>query len=513
MPIPRVAIVGRPNVGKSSLLNMLVGDRVSIVDDAPGVTRDRVDAVVDLPHSDGRPDRPIELTDTGGFGVYVAEGERFDDAGKDLTSLTDDIEQQIAAGVSGADLILFAIDTQAGITPQDEEIARMLREQKLGSRQRENELVPVRVVATKCDGPKWETHALEFSALGFDEPLMCSAKNNYMRRELSDRLYDLLPDWADDPHEEPEVDLKVAIIGKRNAGKSTLVNALAGEERVIVSEIAGTTRDSIDVKVETEDGKSVLVIDTAGLRRKRSFSGPVEWYAFDRAKRAIDRADAILMLIDATTETSQVDEQLAMLVQKSFKPVVLVVNKWDLVEGRKNRYGNALGPGDFVEYLRKELKGLKFAPISVISAKENLNLGPTLQLAHEMYEQGAARVGTGELNRVVRAIIEEHPPPGKAGKRPKLYYASQVSYSPPTLVLIVNHPDLFSVSYERYLMNQFRERLPFEEVPIKLVIRARRRDEQKKVERLVEAGDAERHAFDRELLAELPDDPDEYFSE
>ncbi|MEM9064902.1 MAG: ribosome biogenesis GTPase Der [Planctomycetota bacterium] len=523
MPVPRIAIVGRPNVGKSSLLNMLAGDRVAIVEGTPGVTRDRVSTLVDLedPKRQGET-RTVELTDTGGFGVYVAEGERYNEVGEDLASLTKDIEQQIADGVSTADLILFAIDTQAGITPQDEAIAKMLREQKLGNRERDGKIVPVYIVATKVDGPKWENHAYEFSALGFDEPLMCSAKNNYLRRDMSDRLYKLLPEPTDD-ETPPDVDLKLAVIGKRNAGKSTLVNALAGSRRVIVSEIAGTTRDSVDVHATIpatkvggtkEDGdKSVMVIDTAGLRRKKSFQGPIEWYAYDRAQRAIERADAVLLLIDASEKISQVDEQLAMLVQKSFKPVVVVVNKWDLVKDRHNRHGKPIGPGDYVEYLNKELKGLSFAPVAIISALDGTNLFDTIGLAFEMHGQSSERMGTGKLNRVVREIIENRGPSSRLGTMAKIYYVSQVATNPPTIVLVVNEPDLFTPNYQRYIMNRFRERLPFEEVPIKLVIRARTRRDEDKIRAAEQGTDEERYAFDRELLDELPDDPEAYFED
>ena len=244
------------------------------------------------------PVKQLEITDTGGYGVYVAEDGRYNDVGEDLHTLTDDIESQIAEAIRAADLILFAVDCQTGITPRDEEIAQLLREQKLGAHDRH---VPVRVVATKCDGPKWEAHAFELAALGFDEPLAVSAKSNYFRRDFIDELYEALPEPDETP--EPEADIRIAIIGKRNAGKSTLVNTIAGEKRVIVSEIAGTTRDAVDVKVE-KNGKSILLIDTAGHRKKKSYQDQIEWYAFDRAKTAIDRADVILHLIDAESEIS-----------------------------------------------------------------------------------------------------------------------------------------------------------------------------------------------------------------
>lgn len=477
MPVPRIAIIGRPNVGKSSLLNMLAGDKVSIVDDTPGVTRDRVSVLVDLPsHHEGEPDRTVELTDTGGFGVYVAEGERFDDVGADLSTLSKDIERQIGQAISSADVILFCIDAQAGITPLDEHIARLLREQRLGSRQREGHVVPVHVVATKTDGPKWEAHAFEVAALGFGDPILCSARTNYLRREMREKLFDLLPPAEQGDNDEVLVDLKIAIVGKRNAGKSSLVNALAGEPRVIVSEIAGTTRDAIDVRIQSGD-KSVMLIDTAGLRRKKSFSGPIEWYAFDRAKRAIDRADVVFLLIDATEPISQVDQQMAMLIQKSYKPCVIVVNKWDLVAGHKNDKGREINTADYHIYLEKELRGLDFAPIAVISTHTGLNLKAPIKIAFNLFEQAGQRVPTGQLNRLLESILTQRGPSSKLGTIARVFYAAQVRTHPPTIAMVVNHPQLFNSNYRRYMLGRFRAALPFEEVPIRILVRGRKRSD------------------------------------
>lgn len=479
MALPRVVIVGRPNVGKSSLLNMIAGDKISIVHDSAGTTRDRVSAVVDLqPPFKGQKVKGIELIDTGGFGAYVAEGERFNEIGVDLTKLSPEIEGQIGKAVSSADVILFCVDAQAGITPLDWEIARRLREHRLGDRRRaDGSEIPIQVVATKVDGPKWEAHAYELAALGFGEPLMCSAKNNYFRREMIDALYDMIQEpEADKGGGGARADLAIAIIGKRNAGKSSLINALAGEERVIVSEIAGTTRDAIDVRLEWNK-KSVLLIDTAGLRRKKSFANQIEWWAFDRAKRSIDRAEVVLLLIDATEPTSQVDEQLAMLCQKSYKPCIIVVNKWDLVEGKVGNNGKAITTGTYEAYLRRELKGVDYAPIAFVSAVTGKNIKATIDLGHDLAEQSRGRVGTGVLNRLVRRILERHNPPSKLGTFAKCYYVAQVAVSPPTIVMIVNRPGLFTPNYCRFLINRFREELPFPEVPIRLIIRERQQVE------------------------------------
>lgn len=498
--MPRLAIVGRPNVGKSSLLNMLAARKVSIVDDTPGTTRDRVSTVIELedPDARGEPIR-VELTDTGGYGVYTVEGRRIDDAGKDLAALTGDIERQIGLAVASADLILFVVDSQAGLTAQDWEVAKLLREGGLGEKRarrgEEHESGgKVVVVANKCDGPRWESHAMEAAALGFGEPLVVGAKNNYCRREFSDALHARASELiararkaagkkagAD---EVARAEMLLAIVGKRNAGKSTLVNTLAGEERVIVSEIAGTTRDAVDVRFEI-DGRAMVAIDTAGLRKKKSFQDRIEWWAFDRCQRAVERADVCLLMIDATEPVSQVDQQLGHLIGELHKPVVIVVNKWDLAEGRPqagvkpDKHGRVpvVTSGRYEEYLRKELAGLTFAPIALISAKSGTNIRETIALAFEMFEQSRLRVGTGKLNRLVREIVRTQGPSSKLGSFAKVLYVSQVSVAPPTIVCVVNKPRLFTPNYQRFLMNRFREELPYGEVPIRLVIRERQRDE------------------------------------
>ena len=525
MPIPRIAIVGRPNVGKSSLLNLIAQERIAIVDPTPGVTRDRISTIVSLPHPDmNGPEREAEIVDTGGYGVYVADGKRYNEIGADLASLTGDIERQIAEAVTNADLILFAVDAQAGITAQDQAIAQMLREQKLGKRDHDGHETPIQVVATKVDDSRWEPHAYELSALGFGVPLMVSSTTKNFRRQFLDELYELTPVNQDEP--EPEVDVKLAIVGKRNAGKSTLVNALAGEPRVIVSEIAGTTRDAVDVKIEMGE-RTIMAIDTAGLRRKKSFQDQIEYYALDRAQRAIARCDVVVFMIDATTEISQVDEQLGKMIVDSFKPVVIVVNKWDIAKDASDDKGRPVTPQKYEEYFRKELGGLRFAPISFMSAKDGLNIPGTMELAFELHEQANTRVSTGKLNRTVKGILEKRGPSNRLGQEAKVYFASQVKTAPPTLVLVVNDPDLFTNNYERFLMNRLREVLPFDEVPIRLILRARKRVERRQRSG---AGKATLHApdqvtgkfdgemsmedIDREaLMLDLPDDASLYFDD
>jgi GTP-binding protein len=457
--MPKIAIVGRPNVGKSSLFNRLVGRRVSIVDPTPGVTRDRVDGVIQVNPPEGSDEtepRFAELTDTGGYGVYVGEGARFDDAGQDLTNLTDAIEAQIRFATREADLVLFLLDARTGVTALDERIATMLR--------REGTADKVITVANKVDDDSWEAHAHDGAALGFGMPIPVSAKSGFGRRSLSNTLWESISKSKGVPR-DPSI--QFAIVGARNAGKSTLINALAGRPRVIVSEIAGTTRDSVDVRFEIE-GRQLLAIDTAGVRKRKSWADDVEFYSHSRASDAIRRSDVCILLVDAAREISQVEKKLSLELQKQFKPTVIAVNKFDLVEDR-------VTPEQYVDYLTQELRGLSYAPLTFISAQEGRGLDDVVKLVLNLEKQASHRETTGQVNKVIQEILSERGPSSKLGTKAKILYATQVGINPPTVVLVVNKPDLFNLGYRRFLMNRLRDQLPFSEVPIRMVITERSR--------------------------------------
>ncbi len=447
----KIVIVGRPNVGKSSLMNLLAGKRVSIVEPTAGVTRDRISTIVELsPASKGGKAHRVELVDTGGYGLT------------DNLELTPQIERQIAQGLGEADLVLFVVDAQAGITPLDETVARLIRTS--GSK------TPVLLIANKVDDSKHESLAYEAMQLGYGEPVMLAAITGRNKFELYERLNDAI-DF--DRHDELDAGKGsddggplIALVGKRNAGKSTMVNALAGEQRVIVSEIEGTTRDSVDVRFQI-DGKTFTAIDTAGVRKRKSLDGDIEYYSMHRSLRSVRRADVCLLLIDAAVPVSQVDKKLVNEILEHHRPTVIVVNKWDLAEEKSTQE-------EYVEYLDKELRGLSFAPIVFTCANKGEGMREAVGMAMNLYEQARHRTPTGELNQVVQAVMSQGAPRSKLGKQPKIYYATQVDIDPPTIALFVNTPDLFDNNYLRYFTNHLREELAYSEVPIKIVIRDHR---------------------------------------
>jgi GTP-binding protein len=442
MTLPVVAIVGRPNVGKSSLLNNLTGKMISIVEPTPGVTRDRVSAPCQLAE-----DRYVELVDTGGMGADETEG------------FHDDVEGQIEFAVAAAELVLFVVDARDGVMALDRHVAEKLR--------RTNK--PVLLLANKVDSAKMQAETAEMLSLGFGEPMLVSAAHGLGRREVLDAIAERLGDRAGPL--APSV-MKLAIVGKRNAGKSTFINALCGQERCIVSEIPGTTRDSVDVDVEL-DGRHFVVIDTAGIRKTKKLDGDIEFYSQHRAMLSIRRADVIALMIDASVKVSQVDKDLAGKIALEMKPVLIVVSKWDLA--REKATGE-----DYAGYLAKTFPELAFAPISLTSAHENLNVRQTVTLAEDLFKQASTRIPTALLNETIEKITEMRVPSHKVGtKAPKILYASQIGTCPPTIVCFVNDVGSFGGEYQRFLLNQFRDRLPFTEVPINLILRQRRGESRK----------------------------------
>ena len=443
MPVPQVAIIGRPNVGKSSILNWLAHKLVSVVDPTPGVTRDRVTYLM----NEG--ERYFELIDTGGIGIV------------DRDDLSEDIERQIQIGIDQADLILFVVDGKQGLVPLDQVVAERLRPIN----------TPKLLVVNKCDSPKTDDEVHEFYRL-MDVPVVTtSVTGNRNRDELTDAILKYMPAAADTEAEEgatlaSEPELKFAIVGRRNVGKSTFINALAEEERCIVSEIPGTTRDSIDVRFEI-DGKRLLAIDTPGVRKRKSLANDIEYYGLVRAQKSIRRADVVFMFFDATETVSRVDKQLVDEIVSQFKPVIFVINKWDLAKEEEmsmERWG---------EYLSAEFGMLRFAPIAFLTAKGGRNVKKLVNLSQSIFKQSRTRVSTGEINRVVRAAVTQNRPPVRKNQVPKIYFATQVATEPPTIVCKCNNPSLFDNSWQRYLLGVLREKLPFQEVPIKVYFRQR----------------------------------------
>ncbi len=449
MPLPRIAIVGRPNVGKSSLMNRLAGRKISIVDPTAGVTRDRVATTIEVPHAEpGEDPYQAILIDTGGYGI------------EDSQQLTAEVEQQIANGLADADLVLFLVDAQSGVVPLDETVAQVLRTSAGKDK-------PIILVANKVDAENLEPAGYDATRLGFGDPVLISATTRYQLNALYEAIREHIDfdNFSSGDEAEDKAGVLVAVVGKRNAGKSTLVNALAGEERVIVSEKEGTTRDSVDVRCELDD-RVFTLIDTAGVRKTKSLAGDIEYYSQHRSLRSVRRADVCLLLIDSSVPISQVDHQLVNEINKHHRPTVVVINKWDLAEDEHTQE-------QYVEYLDDALKGLSFAPIVFTAASKGEGMREAVALAMNLYEQANCRMGTSKLNRAVEEITAERGPSNKHGKHAKIYYATQTGTNPPTVVLFVNDAGLFDNNYRQYLINRMRDYVDFSEVPIRLFIRGK----------------------------------------
>jgi len=432
MSKPLVAIVGRPNVGKSTFFNRIVGQRISIVEDTPGVTRDRLYADAEwCGHS-------FTLIDTGGLEI------------KSEDIMWSHIRAQAQIAVETADVIVFMLDGKTGLTHEDYEVAAYLRKSRK----------PILLVVNKLDNN--EQHLLyDFYELGLGEPIGISAGQ---AKGLGDVLDEIVKLTGKYETEEKEEALKIAVVGKPNAGKSSLVNKLLGYDRVIVSDIAGTTRDAIDTRIKIGD-KEYILIDTAGIRRKRSVEEDLEQYSVMRSLGAVRRADVCLIVIDSSEELSEQDVKIAGYVHEQGKPSVVVMNKWDVVE--KDTYTIE----KYNRKLKEELKFMDYFIPTYVSAKTGKRVDNLIKLAERAYENASRRISTGLLNDVLREAILTNEPPSKNGKRLKIYYVTEVSANPPTFVIFVNDDTLMHFSYRRYLENALRRSFDFEGTPIRLIIR------------------------------------------
>lgn len=439
MSKPIVAVVGRPNVGKSTLFNRIVGGSVAIVEDMPGVTRDRL-------YMDANwLNRDFTLVDTGGIEFEVEN------------VITTQMKYQAELAIREAEVILFVVDGRAGITPDDQDVADILRKTKK----------PVLLVVNKVEDYSDPSLAYEFYTLGLGDPFLVSASQGLNIGDLLDAVVESLPDADQD--EYPEDTIKVAVIGRPNVGKSSLVNALLGEERVIVSDIAGTTRDAIDTLM-VKDDKSYVLIDTAGMRKRGKIEEPTERYSVLRSLRAVDRCDVVLMVLDAEEGLAEQDTKIAGYAHDQGRASILVVNKWDLVEKDDKTMLR------YTENLREGLGFMQYAPAIYISAKTKQRVHKLFDLINHVDEQHALRINTSVLNDFIRDITALNPPPTDKGRKLKIYYATQSGVKPPTFVLFVNDVELMHFSYQRYIENQLRSNFGFEGTPIRIVLRNRKEE-------------------------------------
>jgi GTP-binding protein len=431
---PIVAIIGRQNVGKSTLLNRLVGKRVAIVEDLPGTTRDRV--VADVSWQDSE----FTVVDTGGLEL------------KPESTVARGVKEQVEVAIAEADIIVFLVDVRDGVIATDREVAGMLRRASK----------PVLLAANKADNDRLETQAVEFYELGLGEPLAISAHHGRGTAELLDRIVALLPPPSV-VEAEPE-NIKVAIVGRPNVGKSMLLNALLGMERAIVDETPGTTRDAIDTLLDFE-GQSVLLIDTAGIRRRGRLEMGVERYSVMRALRAIDRADVVLLVLDATELMAAQDMHIAGYIQQAARGIVLVVNKWDLVaDGNKEEWNR---------YIRSQLRFMPYAPVLYISAKFGQGVAGIMPQVCQIYQERLKRIPTAQVHSAVQQAVAAHSLPRKGGKQLKVLHATQAEVSPPTFVFFVNDARLVHFSYRRYLENRLRQSFGFTGTPLRLIFKSR----------------------------------------
>jgi GTP-binding protein len=454
MTKPIVALVGRPNVGKSTLFNRLVGERMAIVDDTPGTTRDRLFGEAEW---NGR---AFHVVDTGGIDPTHGGKTPLSIGSADFI---EEIKSQAQVAINEADAVLFVNDGGEGVTSPDLEVAKILRrsQKKLEDGRF---WPPIFVVVNKCENQERRDAAAEFYELGLGDPIAISAVHGTSTGDLLDLLVASFPEQAT---EEEDESIKIAIVGKPNAGKSSLLNKLVGEERAIVSPIPGTTRDATDTKIEV-DGLEVTLIDTAGIRRRGKIEPGVEQFSVLRSFKAIERADVALLLIDATTGITSQDAHIAGFILEQWKSCVVIVNKWDAVE--KDSYSME----EYTRKIRSDLNFMDYVPLLFISAKTGQRVEQVLSMALRVQEERLARLTTSKINEVIHKAQDAHPHPSHAGQQLKMFYGTQVRSDPPTFMIYVNEPKLMHFTYLRYLENQIREEYGFVGTPIRIVTKGRR---------------------------------------
>ncbi len=453
MPKPVVALVGRPNVGKSTLFNRLCGERLAIVDDIPGTTRDRLFGEAEWSG------RVFDVVDTGGIDPNASSRKSPLSIGS--ADFVEDIRSQAILAVTEADVVFFLVDGISGVTPADKEVAEILR--------KEQKIIngiphpPIFLIVNKADSSRQRDLVHEFYELGLGDPYPISAVHGTGTGDLLDELLKVLPVQEEKTEDDS---VKIAIVGKPNVGKSSLLNRLVGEERAIVSDIPGTTRDAVDTRIEFQ-GIPVTLIDTAGIRRRGKVDPGVEKFSVVRSMRAIERCDVALLMIDAVEGITTQDAHIAGYVKEEWKSTVVLVNKWDAIE--KDNYTMQ----QYSERIRQELNFMDYVPMLFISAKTGQRVDQVLPLALQVQEERLARVTTGALNRILQNAQDVHSPTSRTGQGIKLFYGTQVRTDPPTFMIYCNNPQLAHFTYLRFLENQIRKEYPFTGTPIRLVLKPR----------------------------------------
>lgn len=458
MPRPVVAIVGRPNVGKSTLFNRLAEERLAVVDAIPGTTRDRLIAQAEWAGAF------FDIVDTGGIDpTQVSAGKAIQPLSTGSADFIQQIRAQAEIAIREADAILFVTDAESGVTPADQEIAQILRRHQ---RVRDGQpWPPIILVVNKADNQARREQAYQFYVLGMGEPYPISALHGTGTGDMLDVLVATFRNQGEE--EEDDESVKIAIAGKPNVGKSTLLNRIIGQERAIVSEIPGTTRDAVDTAMLYED-IPITLIDTAGIRRRGRIEPGVEKYSVLRTMQAIERASVVLLLVDATSGVTAQDAHIAGYILDAWKSVVILVNKWDAIP--KDTYTME----NYSKHIRQELNFLDYVPVLYISAKTGQRVNQVLPMALQVHEERLVRLSTSQLNQILQKAQDHHPAPSRAGRQLKIYYSTQVRSDPPTFLLYVNNPELSHFTYERFLENRIRQSYGYLGTPLRIVMKARR---------------------------------------